>query len=132
MSHHTPESHAHEPLPQGQTAHERVMVKTGGIWAATIGLITLIVVAMGLMRALQLALNNGRPRIHPNQAEQQLSLIKRMAPLDPNQRTHRMKYEEEQETLLNHYSWVDQKQQLARIPIDRAMALIVQKYGKAE
>jgi len=132
MNHHAPEHQTSEPYPEGQASHERVMVKTGSIWAAAIGLATLIVVSLGLMRAFQLALNNGRPLVHPNRAEQQLSLIKRMAPLDPNQRLQRDRYEKEQKYLLSHYSWVDQKQQLARIPIDRAMSLIVQKYGKAE
>jgi len=117
---------------QGEAAHERVMVKTGALWAAAIGLATLIVVSLGLMRAFQLALSHGEPESNPKLVEQQLSLIKRMAPLDPDQRAQRTKYDQEQQALLTQYHWVDQKQQLARIPIDRAMSLIVQQYGKTE
>lgn len=116
----------------GETAQERMTIKSGVFWASGIALVTLIVVSMGLMRAFQLALNNGAAPVHPNAAQEQLSLIRRMAPLDPNQRAERIKYEQQQAALLDNFSWMDQKQHLARIPIDRAMSIIVQQYGKAE
>ncbi|WP_437224126.1 hypothetical protein SH661x_003497 [Planctomicrobium sp. SH661] len=122
----------HPPQVPGEPIEDRMLVKTGVLWASAIGLATLVVVSLGLMRAFQLAMSTGAPTVHPIDAQEQLSLISRMAPLDPNQREQRKKYEIEQAALLNNYSWVDQKQNIARIPVDRAMALIVQQYGKAE
>jgi len=132
MSHDHSHTGADVPHPPGEPIHERVNLKTGPLWAAGLGLATLIVVALGLMYAFQLSLTGGVRAVSPKATEQQLSLIRRMAPLDPNQRAHRVRYEAEQEQLLDHYSWVNQKEQLARIPIQRAMSLIVQKYGKTE
>lgn len=132
MSHNHSHHGAHVPDVQGEPIQERVLLKSGPLWASGIGLATLIIVAMGLMRAFQLALNHGQPIVTANEAQEQLSLIKRMAPLDANQRAARVKYDDEQQRLLNEYSWIDQKQHLARIPIQRAMSLTVQKYGKAE
>jgi hypothetical protein len=117
--------------PQG-SGHQRMMAKTGVLWAFAIGLATLMVVALGLMNALQLALRQGRPQITPNEFYEQVELPGHTAPLNPDQIAQRRAYEARQHKLLTEYAWVDQKQKIARIPIERAMTLIVDQYGKSE
>ncbi|WP_437185000.1 hypothetical protein SH668x_002090 [Planctomicrobium sp. SH668] len=116
----------------GDPIEERVKIKTGILWAGLIGLVTLIIVSMGLMRAFQLALADGVAIVHPSDKFEQQNRINRSAPLDYNQRASRKIYDDKQAHILDGYGWIDQKQNLAHIPVSRAMELIVSKYGKTE
>jgi hypothetical protein len=122
----------HEQVPSGVSGNPRLLVKTGVLWAFGIGLATLMVVALGLMNALQLALRQGKPQITPKEFYEHVELPGNMSALNPDQVAQRQAYEARQHHLLSEYAWVDQKQKIARIPIERAMSLIVNQYGKTE
>ena len=51
------------------------------------------------------------------------------APLNPNQPATRREYEQRQRALLTEYGWVDRQTQIARIPIARAMEIMVEREG---
>ncbi|SFI58936.1 hypothetical protein [Planctomicrobium piriforme] len=130
MSHHD-----HEPFPQDypqQHAYDRVLLKTGPLWASLIGLVTLIVFSMGLMRAFQLALTPDRPLVQPKDINPDFQLPAGIAPLNPEQVSQRESYLARQKQLLSEYGWVSEKQKVARIPIDLAMSLVAKKYEKKE
>ena len=116
----------------GDPIDERVKIKTGFLWAGLIGLTTLIVVSMGLMRAFQLALEEGHTIVNPVDSSPQDNRIRRSALLDSNQRATREAYDLKQAKILESYEWIDQKEGLARIPVSRAIDLVVAKYGKTE
>jgi hypothetical protein len=129
MSHHDD----HGPAPGEEIPIEdRVLIKPGYVYAGLIGLATMIVVSMGLMRAFDLALTDGAKRINALETEKQVSMIKRAAPLDPNQQAQRRKYDHEQAVLLSSYAWINKKDDVARIPIQRAMEIVVKEYGQAK
>jgi hypothetical protein len=131
MSHH--DNHDHGPAPgQEIPIEDRVFIKSRYVFAGLIGLGTMIVVSMGLMRAFDLALTDGATRINALETEKQISMIKRAAPLDPDQQAQRRKYDHEQAELLSSYAWINKKDDVARIPIQRAMEIVVKKYGQAE
>jgi|GEM_PF-2518519 len=127
----------HEPHPTPvdypvQHAFDRVMIKTGPLWAGLVGLITLIVFSMGLMRAFLLTMTPDREVVEPayyNSADVPPSTA---APLNPQQVAQKLAYIAKQETLLNDYGWADEQHQVARIPVERAMTLVVEKYGKSK
>lgn len=129
MSHHDD----HGPAPGEEIPIEdRVQIKPGYVYAGLIGLGTMIVVSMGLMRAFDLAMTDGAKRINALETEKQVSMIKRMAPLDPDQQAQRRKYDREQAELLSSYAWINKKDDVARVPIQRAMEIVVKEYGQAE
>lgn len=126
--------HEDVAVPEGypnQKIQDRVVVKWAPLSASAIGLVTMIVVSLGLVRAFELVLqSDGRPAIHANAVQEGFEQPSGVAPLDPAQVPVKKAYLEEQHKLLTSYGWVDQEKKLARIPIDRAKALVVEKYGK--
>jgi hypothetical protein len=56
-------------------------------------------------------------------------LLTGQAPLNPNQPATRHEYEQRQHALLTEYAWVDRQTQIARIPIERAMEIMVEREG---
>jgi hypothetical protein len=55
------------------------------------------------------------------------NLIAVQAPLNPDQPATRRAYEQRQRALLTEYAWVDRQTEMARIPIERAMEIIVER-----
>lgn len=114
-----------------QTLEERVVIKWAPIWASAIGLVTLIVVSLGLVRAFELALaGNDNRSIHAGWMPEDFQQAPGTAPLNPAQVASREIYNDQQKELLSTYGWANQEKKLARIPLDRAKALIVEKYGQ--
>jgi hypothetical protein len=54
------------------------------------------------------------------------------APLEPDQQQRKQAYLAEQQQLLKTYGWVDRRQDIARIPIDEAMRIYVERQEAAE
>ncbi|WP_437192766.1 hypothetical protein [Planctomicrobium sp. SH527] len=124
----------HVPVPEGypvQSCDERVFVRMGSIWAGLIGLTTLIVVSMGLVRAFDLALSKDRPNVERRSVKDGFEQPAGVAVLSPDQVAIRKQYEEKQNVLLTTYGWQDEKHSVARLPIARAMSLVVKKYESA-
>lgn len=126
--------HEEVPVPDGypvQTIQQRVLIRWGPIWASTIGLITVVVVSLGLVRAFQLALEGGKQdSIHARYVDPDYEQAPGTAPLSPAQVAVKDAYLAKQQQILSSYGWVDQEAKVARIPIDQAKALVVKKYGK--
>ncbi len=121
------------PGYQHQSIEERVVIKWAPIWASVIGLVTLIVVALGLVRAFELALAGDDNRsITAAWMPADFQQAPGTAPLNPAQVAQKEIYEEHQQHLLTTYGWANQEKKLARIPLDRAKALIVEKYGQTQ
>lgn len=113
-----------------EVAHERKDVRTGAIlWFGFWLLASAIVIHVGLWGLFKLFAADVRrqqPMLAPNvaaslkrtPAEPRLEAL----PLLPRQRS-----QAEEDAKLSSYGWVDRGSRVARIPIDRAMALIVER-----
>ncbi len=125
----------HVPVPDGypvQSSDDRVFVRMGPVWAGLIGLTTLIVVSMGLVRAFDLALSKDRPVVERRSVKEGFQQPAGVALLNPDQVAIRKAYEEKQNGLLTTYAWLDEKHSVARLPIARAMSLLVKKYESSK
>lgn len=125
----------HVPVPDGypvQSSDDRVFVRMGPVWAGLIGLTTLIVVSMGLVRAFDLALSKDRPVVERRSVKEGFQQPTGVALLNPDQVAIRKAYEEKQNGLLTTYAWLDEKHSVARLPIARAMSLLVKKYESSK
>lgn len=125
----------HVPVPDGypvQSSDDRVFVRMGPVWAGLIGLTTLIVVSMGLVRAFDLALSKDRPVVERRSVKEGFQQPAGVALLNPDQVVIRKAYEEKQNGLLTTYAWLDEKHSVARLPIARAMSLLVKKYESSK
>jgi hypothetical protein len=111
-------------------ADERLFLQTRSIWAAGLGLAVLVAASLGLMRAFVVMLGNGGAQVQPVDVTQETYPPSKFAPLSAIQHASRDDYDKQQRGLLGSYGWIDQQQHLAHIPIERAMQLTVQKYGK--
>jgi len=126
--------HEHTPVPDGypvQKIQERVLIRWGPIWASAIGLVTVIVVSLGLVRAFQLALEGDKKDpVTAKYVDPNYEQAPGTAPMYPAQVALKTLYLEKQNQILSSYGWVNQEEKIARIPIDQAKALVVKKYGK--
>lgn len=119
--------HSHDSIAGG---HEPPTFETRRVLLWVAALVALISTAAGLMYVLLLTLRSERPQAEP------LSDVKRVesvrAPLDPSQVSSRHAYEQQQHELLTGYGWVDAQEQIARIPIKRAIQLYEQQQGSEQ
>lgn len=122
-----------EHHPRGDNpGYEPNLISTRPLWITAAGMVLLVVVALGLMQFMVSALRGPQPRPGPLDIVADEGAAPVSTPLDPEQQKQRKVYEEHQQTLLGSYGWVDEKQQLVRIPISRAMQLVPARYGKTE
>jgi hypothetical protein len=113
------EQSQHEPIG----IHSRPLL----LWGAA--LLALVCVALAVAEGLHRRLVPHRPAASataPGSARPAESSF--AAPLDSRQQAQRAEYEAEQRRLLSTYGWIDEEQRIARIPIDRAIELLPEKY----
>jgi len=118
----TPSERGHEPT----ALSERIALIWGGALAG------LILFALLLTWGLWQWMSAGDPReVAPIEATPPVveSLLTGQPPLNPNQPATRREYEQQQQAKLTHYGWVDRQSEIARIPIERAMEIIVEREG---
>jgi len=113
-----------------QPVQQRVHFKWTPVFASCIGLIALIVVSLGLVRAFELALMNKDQKTISAIEQPGYEKPVGAAQLNPAQVPVKEAYFARQKELLSSYGWVDREKNIVRIPIDRAKSLIVEKYGK--
>jgi hypothetical protein len=105
--------------------HERLSISIKGVVLAVIGLAILIAGPLLAMGPLSRLLS---PRYAADEVDSflQLSLESPQSTvgLNPNQAEDRLALEESQRQWLREYAWLDAEQQVARIPIERAMEII--------
>lgn len=134
MTHHTPsERKPHADTPAPDTTVERpepetLAIDIRGVLLVGAGLVVLIVVSLvGLWAWLDWRSPTPITRNDPAENEMQSASLPGEPGVDAHQKTHRLEYEAQQEKLLTEYQRVDADQKVFRIPITRAMELIVER-----
>lgn len=108
--------------------HEPLTVSVKGLFIGTAGIVLLIVVSLALMYWLAIGL------------ETREQVAERTVPLEwtqedlppaphvqPNQNFELQQFTEANQKLLNSYGWIDQRQGIARIPVNRAIELLAER-----
>ena len=96
-----------------------------GLWLAA-GAIVVHLAAWGFFRLLEAQQSRAEEPIPPMVA----ASLKRTPPeprLEPDPLAPRLKMRAEEEAILTTYGWVDKKAGIVRIPINRAMELLVKR-----
>ena len=102
-----------------------------GVIITLIALLTLVFVSMALMWGFERWLRPARTGQQPVDVNQS-PVRPSKTPLDPFQPQQRQAYDAAQKELLSSYGWIDEKQKLAHIPIEKAMQEVVQEYSKKD
>jgi hypothetical protein len=114
------------PDPQN-LGHEPDTPYAARILMISAGLVLLVAFALVAMYSLLALLNYETPERRPP------SLVTLPPPppagpvLNPDQPRQLRELREREDNLLTHYEWVDRSQGIARIPIDRAMAILADR-----
>lgn len=117
----------HSPHPPGG-GHEPAGVGVHGIVTTLIALFGVLAFAFGAMLVLQRTFGAGVPP-QPEKLPPQPSESFVATPLNADQLQQRLETEARQKKLLTTYGWIDPQSRVARIPIERAMQLTVERYG---
>ena len=110
-----------------QLGHEPEAVNVSRVLQVGAALAVVVVVAMILMVWLINALQRSEPTVRPATA---LPPVDRAPPsprLDPEQPAELQELRKSEERTLQGYSWIDAQQEVARIPIERAMQIMAEK-----
>jgi hypothetical protein len=118
---------ANHGLPHG-SPHEPTTLDVRAVITTTLGLAALVAFGFAAMWILLGALAPGGVNRDGDRAQQEDLTTRRMPKLNPNQRTQRTIVEERQVERLRVYSRPSEDG-FARIPIERAMELTVERYG---
>jgi hypothetical protein len=120
----------HHQHGAGGTGHEERDVSFAPLVRGLIGLVALVVVSLVLVRvlfgylAIREAENSPRPNPLARSFGRQVPPEPRLQP-DPLQDLRTLHAEED--AVLNSYGWVDRKAGIVRIPVQRALELLVQR-----
>jgi hypothetical protein len=127
------------PTPQNHEGYEQEDLNSRGPLYFMAGLTLLCVViylvVFGMYRLLDSYASTHQPPLSPMVApESDTRIVTREDPqtfpqprLEENERTQLRSFIEDQDRELTTYDWVDKAKGIVRIPIDRAMELIVQR-----
>lgn len=126
MNHHS-EASAHSVTNRG---HEPTVLsgRTVAIWAGALGI--LILIALSVTWGLWQSLQRSDPRESTPLSEVTVTdngVSPARAPLNPHQQATRRSYMQRQQELLTEYGWVDRPANTGRIPIERAMTILVER-----
>ena len=124
--------HPTPDLSNPELRHEHKDVNPWAIGKVAIGLVLVTIASvfamMGVFHVLELRENAAQP-VRPANARNQASSL----PPAPNviynehEATNRQEIQATEDQNLNSYGWVDQAHGVVRLPIDRAMDLLVQR-----
>ncbi len=129
-SHHLPERH-HLPEP-GALNHETTDVSLTGITRLTIATFVLIFITLTLMYGTwRLFENWTTDKTPPPPMSSRQPGVDRLPaggpPILVNEPLNLQQFRASEEAILHGYGWVDKTQGVVRIPVDRAMDLIVER-----
>ena len=111
--------------PQGhRRGHEQADVTAGNI--AWIALALYAVIAL-VGVTLWLLLGDLYRRYPPSPTPQHPPAIRNLPPLETDPPSELRALRAREQAQLDHYGWIDPKQGIVRLPIDRAMALYAQR-----
>lgn len=120
------ESHFQQNSASGHAGHEVDSVNVGRVVGVGAGLAAMVIVSMVgmvyLFRGLDAAIETELPA-YATRAEDSPPPPPRV---DPNQSTQLEQLRAEHHRILNSYGWVDQEAGIARVPIERAMELVIE------
>jgi len=121
---------SHGPAPASELGHETQDVSIGPIvkfgLALAIGAAVVSVAMWGLFRYFE-ARQEKREEPVPPMVAANLKRTPREPRLEPYPLGPRLAMRAREEAVLSSYGWVDRGAKVARIPIDRAMALLVER-----
>ena len=123
-------SYPTEPESNPAVAHEQTDADTHAITQFGIALVLIVVLSqLGLWW-----LFNTFTRRESKLSPQVTALVRAQAPTEPpeprlqaNPQADLRTMREKEETILNHYGWVDAGRGVVRIPIDRALELVAER-----
>lgn len=108
-----------------RTQHEPTSLNGRIICACGIGLFIIILIGMWVSDQFRTWM---APRSSiPAPSSPDIFRTRRNPSLDPQQRKSRLLYEAEQRERLETYGWVDRARGKVHIPIDRAIAILIQR-----
>jgi len=122
-------AHVHSPEPSGHAAvgHEERDVAYRPVVIGLVGLIALLLASAGLMYVLLVYFVSTTPPQPANPLAQNLGRQVPPAPrLQSNPLQDLAQMRAEEDAVLNSYGWVDRNAGIVRVPIERAMELLVQ------
>jgi len=99
----------------------------------TVVSIVALLLVFGLFRLLDARARASEAGPTPVEAEQPRTAEQRLPPeprLEIEPAAHLARLRAEEDAILESYGWVDKQNGVVRIPIDRAMALMVEREGK--
>lgn len=123
-------NHPHEPESNPTVAHETTDANERAITKFGIGLAFIVVLSQLFLWWLF---------VHFSQREQKLSppvpaIVRLEAPkvppeprLQPNPQIDLQKLRQAEDSVLNHYAWVDPDRGIVRIPVQRALDIVAQR-----
>ena len=125
------EHNGEQPAEFGEAVrlgHEPLTVSVKGLIIGTAGVALLIVVSLALMYWLAIGLET---REHVAEQTVPLEWTQEDLPpaphVQPNQAFELQQFTQANLDLLNSYGWVDQRQGVARIPVNRAIDLLAER-----
>lgn len=111
-----------------EAGHEPVTVSARVLLVSAAGLALLIIVSLAVTWGYARVLGRRTTGIEADDAPEITAPRKTGTLLEPDQRAQRLAYERKQRALLDGYEWNSEKRESARIPIERAMQLVEQRY----
>jgi hypothetical protein len=117
----------YEPHTSEELGHEPTAVNVRAVSAAVVILLSTIVAALLLMAALSIylaAVRGGEPTVRPPGTL--VAPPPGVPSVDANQREALRQLRAREKHVLTEYAWIDRDEGVARIPIDRAMKIMVQ------
>src|SRR5438552_103199 len=125
-----PVNYPTEPGSNPTVAHEKTDADTRAITQFGIALVFVVVLSQLGLWWLFSAFTKRESKLSP----QVTALVRTQAPTEPpeprlqaNPQADMRTMREKEETVLNHYGWVDPNRGVVRIPIDRALDLIAER-----
>lgn len=116
--------------PTNVQQHESSRVNSRVIYQSGAGFLGLVVTSMLIAGSIAHWPSRGSQMAGSNPPAVSHSVV--AAPLDPQGKKTRQAYEQDQSDLLSTYGWTDRSHGKVRIPIERAMAILVQKNRRNE
>jgi hypothetical protein len=107
--------------------HEPNLPNVTRVVCASAGLVMLVVFALVSMYALLDFLNRETPSREPPSLVRLPPQLPATPQLNPDQPRQLQQLREREDEMLSRYEWVDRQQGIARIPIDRAMAILAER-----
>jgi hypothetical protein len=108
--------------------HEPNALNMTFLWSVVGGLLLLVLIAMIFMKILLDSLaEQGRAPAGLSPSLSQVRPLPVEPSLDPNQKQHLEEIRASEAKVLSSYAWLDEERGLARIPIERAMELLIKE-----